>query len=178
MGLPRRQWDVLSLSSQVFLFPHCVPTQLGAGADESWGTKGMCLRPWLSESQGNIRIQCFLEERGRGVMHLMTGLQWRVLNYEQERGCSRVCGAVTHVACSSRRTGDIRKEDAWSHTCPWADQVSTSPIPCEALCNLAHTCLSLWPFGSVIQTGEKNNLWHPPRTIHQSHHGEMSFTAN
>lgn len=91
-------------------------------------------------------------------MHLMTDLQWRVLNYEQERGCSRVCGAVTHVACSSRRTGDIRKEDAWSHTCPWARQVSTSPIPCEALCNLAHTCLSLQPFGSVSQTGEKNNL--------------------
>lgn len=28
--------------------------------------KGMCLRPWLSESQGDIRIQCFLEERGKG----------------------------------------------------------------------------------------------------------------
>lgn len=35
-----------------FLSLHCVCTQGRAGADESPGTKGMCLRPWLSESQG------------------------------------------------------------------------------------------------------------------------------
>lgn len=167
-GAPRRRWDVLSLSPQVSLFLLCVPTQPGAGADESWGTKGMCLRPWLSESQGNIRIQCFLEERGRGGgMHLMTGLQCS--KPEQGWGCSRVCGAIIHLACStSRRTDDIWKENAWSHTCLWADQVSTSPVPCKAPFNLAHT-LSLRPFGSIIQTGEKNQTCDIPQGQSTSH---------
>lgn len=130
MGLSRIRSVMFSLSPQVSRFPHCVCTQPRAGADESWGTKGMRLRPWLSESQGNIRIQCFLEQRGRGgcISHYRpTKESFKLRSKDNRHDYSSVCGSITQLASSrGRRTDDIRKEDAWSRTCPWADQVSTS----------------------------------------------------
>jgi len=89
----------------------------------------MCLRPWLSGSESSIRIQCFLEERTGGCTShdRPTKESFKPCSKDNRRDYGSVGGAITQLASSRGRTDDIQKEDAWSHTCPWADQVSTSP---------------------------------------------------
>lgn len=129
----------------------------------------MCLRPWLSESQGSIRIQCFLDsggERKGGCMShdRATKESFTLCSKDNQHHYSSHCSSIIQLASSKgRRTDDIQKENTWSHTCQDPSLHQPVPIPREALHNLLHTCSSLQPFSSIIQTEEKRQLVTPPK---------------